>query len=167
MRLESLLERIIFGQATDEMLWNRVRRKLRRKSGTTPGDSNPEAASASPAKSEKKRWANVVAVAVQWTLRVWRWYKDALSWVQARAKELVTETKDDIWPWVMAFAGYRLQTGELKLRQVPGYVGAVFAYPVKRVAHFSKDSTFFVFGVLRKGVILPFVAISRVFTTSL
>jgi hypothetical protein len=159
MRLETMLERAILGDESDEMLWTRFRRRLRQARrqalvlvflDSKLDDDLPEAAPAPPkpkVEAEEAKPDGTTTSKVQWGLRVLGWYKAALKWVQDRIKELVSETKDDLWPWVVAFAGYRLQKGELRILQVPGCVGGVFAYPVKRIAMATRRPSLIVLGL--------------------
>jgi len=166
MRLETRVEGAIF------VLWKRVlqRPSMRLRESVLRGAIPEGVPVVLPAEKENTPQqvakACAAAGAVQWVLRLWRWHKAALSWLQDQVKTLISETKDDFWPWVVAFAGYRLQAGELTLYQVPGYVGGTFAYPVKCIAKFSKGSTVFVLGLVWKGITLPFVASSRAFAAS-
>lgn len=57
-------------------------------------------------------------------------YRRAVKWLQRQVKAFLRDTQHDLYPWALAMAGYRVQTGELSLRGVPGYFGRLSAYPV-------------------------------------
>ena len=70
-------------------------------------------------------------------LRATSVYRRAVKWLQQQVKGLVRDTQHDLWPWVLALAGYRVQTGQLRLAGVPGFLGRTFSYPVRLVPRYA------------------------------
>jgi len=64
-------------------------------------------------------------------------YTAAVQAVQRQVQGVLQETKQDIWPWFFAAAGYQVQTGALSIRDVPGFLGRLSAAPVVAIAQLS------------------------------
>lgn len=110
IRLEARLERSLLGQ--EYVLYREVMRFAR-----------------SPAGRRIGRWASALrelAGWLAWAIRGATLAKAPVRW----ARGFLRGTHNEVWPWALAVAGYRVQTGALPLHRVPGCVGRLSAAPV-------------------------------------
>jgi hypothetical protein len=66
-----------------------------------------------------------------------RGYRRAVQAAQEQVKRLTKDTAHDLWPWLAAAAGYRVQAGKMPFSAVPAFVGRLGSAPVVAVAKFS------------------------------
>ena len=61
-------------------------------------------------------------------------YRRATKLAERQTRAFLRKTHKDLWPWVVGFAGYRVQTGSLRLVDAPRYLSRKASEPVLLVS---------------------------------
>lgn len=111
------------------------------------------------------RVAQTLVTARHALVQAWRMltgYRRVVKWAQSHVKSFLRATQHDLWPWALALAGFKVQTGQLALGRTPFFLLKLSSLPVVAVSKFAAESWRTLLRMLRHVGAWPIVKMAEI-----